>query len=489
MLILSMIFWTSLVHSQVHAEPLCKDCNVVVIAMDALQAKHVTHLGHKVATTPNLDRLAQGGFSFRQAISPSSWTVPTYLSVFSSMYPSVHGMTNRYVTFTKDSKEQADFKKRKPEILTMAQTFKAAGYKTGGFTGDAGVSAVLGYDKGFEIYTDETQFGGLENSGKKAVEWLDKVGKQKFFMFLHGYDSHGQFDLPKDYNSRFEKAKSKGKYSGTKEEQAGIREAGLQGKPVKLSKAEVDFWRTWYDGKIADADERVGNFLRELEKRQLKEKTIVIVFSDHGTEFYEHGRFDHGHSLYDELVHVPWIISIPGQKGGKLIPQQVTTMDMLPTLLDISGVKAIEGLEKQMQGKSVRPLFDDAKLPGRDVFIETDYRNYTHKRGLRTADGWKYIQTLENGKEELFNLRSDPGEQKNLAASNKSKLAQLKDTLNKHVAALPAPTGGIATGCLPAYKGQCEYENYQDYQKYQKYQEYQKYDGKQPYDGKKKDGK
>lgn len=440
------------------AAAVCKDCNVLVIAMDALQAKRVGHLGYKkAATTPNLDKLAKNSYSFKQAISPASWTVPTYLSVFSSMYPSVHGMTNRYTTFTKESKEQSNFKKRKPEIMTMAQVFKAAGYKTGGFTGDAGVSAILGYDKGFDAYTDETQFGGLENSTKKAFEWLDKNSKEKFFLFVHGYDSHGQFGLPEGYKSKFWKGDKKSQYAGKKEEQAQIREAGLKGEPVKLSKEDQEFWNAWYDGKIADADERVGVILKELEKRGLREKTMIVVFSDHGTEFYEHGRFDHGHTLYDELIHVPWIISLPGQKTAKLISQQVTTLDMLPTLIDIVGVKALDGMDKQIQGRSVKSLLENPKGAGHDVFVETDYRNYTHKRGLRTADGWKYIQTLENGSEELFNLKADPKEQNNLATANKKKRDQLKEILSKHVAALPAPAGGFTTGCLPAYQGQCDY--------------------------------
>lgn len=437
----------------------CGDCNVVVIAMDALQAAHVHHLGYKKPTTPNMDRLAKSGFSFRQAISPSSWTVPTYLSVFSSMYPSEHGLTNRYVRFSKDKQETANFKNRKPEITTMAQIFKAAGYKTGGFTGDSGVSAILGYDKGFDAYTDETQFGGLENSAARALKWLEGLKDQKFFLFVHGYDSHGQFQLPEGYSSRFQSAKAPVKYKGTREEQAQIREAGLKGEAPKLNREEIEFWRNWYDGKIADADRRMGEFLEKVRALSPAKKTIVIVFSDHGTEFYEHGRFDHGHTLYDELVRVPWIISVPGaRRSGRILNEQVSTIDMLPTLLELTGVPADKSLTEQMRGRSVWPLIQGQEKGGRDVFTETDYRNFTHKRALRSADGWKYIQTLENGSEELYNLKADPKEQKNLATGKLAQLEKLKDALNKHLAKIPPPAGGTATGCLPVYKGQCEYD-------------------------------
>lgn len=441
------------------AKPLCDNCNVVLIALDALQAKHVHHLGHKVQTTKNLDALAKDGFSFRQAISPASWTVPTYLSVFSGTYPSVHGLTNRYVTFTKEKQEVANFQKRNPNLTTMAQTFKDAGYRTGGFTGDAGVSAVLGYDKGFEVYTDETQFGGIENSAGKALAWLDKVKDQKFFMFVHGYDSHGQFSLAPGYKGRFYDAKLKTRFTGTREEQAQLREKGLKGEALNLTSDEIKFWRNWYDGKIADADERLGHLIGELKKRNLLEKTVVIVFSDHGTEFYEHGRFDHGYSLYDELLHVPLVLAIPGQKGGKVVSAQVGTQSILPTTLEITGIGLSEALKKQVPVPSLVPLIKgDGK--GYDVFSETDYRNFSHKRAVRTKEGWKYIVTLENGKEELFQVSKDPTESRNLASVNKAKLAQLKKQLNKHMEGLPAPVGGLATGCLPAYQGQCDYQPY-----------------------------
>jgi arylsulfatase A-like enzyme len=439
----------------VHGEPLCKNCNVLVIALDAVQAKHVHYLGAKNPTTPNLDRLAKQGYAFHQAISPASWTVPAYLSVFSSMYPSSHGLVNRYTEFTKEKKTQDNFVKRQPQLQTMAQIFKANGYKTGGFTGDAGISAILGYDKGYDKYTDETQFGGLENSTDKALKWLSETKPEKFFLFVHGYDSHGQFALPGGFKSRFQKTENKTKYKGTKEEQAEIREAGLAGKPVKLTDEDIEFWRTWYDGKIADADERVGKLLSALEKGGYLKNTVIVVFSDHGTEFYEHGRFDHGYSLYDELIHVPYIIKLPNQKAGKEIKQQVGTISTLPTLMDVVGFKADEILRSQMQGTTLLPYLQGKGAGGNDVYIETDYRNHSHKRALRSADGWKYIQTLENGTEELYNLKTDPAEKINLNEKEKARLAKMKAMLQAHLNRLPA--ANLSTGCVPAYKGQCEY--------------------------------
>lgn len=437
------------------AKPACDKCNVVVIAMDAVQAAHVHSFGNKLENTPVLDGLAEHGTAFTQAISPAPWTVPAYLSLFSSMYPSAHGLTNRYLTYSSKEKVEADFKKHTPEIITLAQVFKDNGYKTGGFTGDAGVSAILGYDKGFETFTDETHFGGLENSSDKALAWLDKVGHGNFLLFVHGYDAHGQFKLPEGYHSKFWTG-GPTRFKGTPQEQAEMREAGLRGEFPKLTDNEKAFWRAWYDGKIADADARVGHFLDELKKRGLLEHTIVVVLSDHGTEFFEHGRVDHGHTLYDELIHVPFIVDLPGQKKGHVVTAQVTTLDLLPTLMDLTGVKSTPALKKQISGVSLAKAVRTGKFAGEDVYSETDYRNYTHKRSLRTKDGWKYIMTLENGGEELYNVHSDPGEKHNLISEDKTMAAKLKEKLTKHLDAMPVAPTRLASGCLPAYPGQCD---------------------------------
>jgi choline-sulfatase len=449
-----IMFILALCAAPARAAPVCSDCNVVLISMDALQARHVSHLGYKLPTTKTVDSLARAGVSFAQAISPASWTVPTYLSVFSSTYPSVHGLTNRWEKFSEKEKKQNNFKLAKPGLITIAEVFKAAGYATGGFTGDAGVSAVIGYDKGFDVYTDEVQFGGMDNSEKHALAWLDKLGGKKFFLFFHGYDSHGQYAVKEGYRSRFHPEGITTKYKGTKEEQAEIREAGLRGEFPKLTEDDLKFWRGWYDGKIADADDRLGSFLSALEKRGLKEKTLFVLISDHGTEFAEHGAFDHGHTLYDELVHVPFVISGPGVKKGRVLKEQVTTLDVLPTVLELTGLPVSKELKSQMAGRSLAQVVTGGSLSGADVFTETDLRNFTHKRALRTSDGWKLILTLETGAEELYNLRKDPSEKNNLAEKETGRREKLRKKLMAHIEAMPLGRNS-STECLPVYQGQC----------------------------------
>lgn len=437
--------------------PLCPDCNVIIIGLDALQVAHVSHLGYPVETTPTVDMFARQGTSFTQAISPSSWTVPSYMSIFTGLYPSEHKVVNKFSTFTKEKQVTSNLKALSPQVETLAETFKANGYVTGGFTGDAGVSGSFGYKDGFDIYTDEKAFGSIGNSATHALEWVEKNKDKKMFIFLHGYDDHGQFDLPDNYKGRFMPTDYKGKYKGTETEQRDLREIGLAKGKINLTEKDVAFWRSWYDSKIRDSDDRLKEFWEAYSRIDTKNKTMVVIVADHGTEFYEHGRFDHGFSLYDELVHVPLIFVIPGTEGVGMIGDQVTTLDVAPTILDITGVTPSKQYASQLRGSSLLSYLQRGKGEARDVFIETDYRDYTHKRGVRTTDGWKYILTMENGKEELYNLANDPGEQKNLIKDFPERASALKLRVKDHLASMgKSMDGPWPIGCVPVYGDQCK---------------------------------
>jgi arylsulfatase A-like enzyme len=161
------------------------------------------------------------------------------------------------------------------------------------------------------------------------------------------------------------------------------------------------------------------------------DKTIFVLTSDHGTEFHEHTRFDHGFTLYDELIHVPLVIKLPGQKNGKVITDQVSSLDIMPTLLELLEVKMPEKARGQLRGTSLIPAFK-GKPVTKDVYSETDYRQYTYKRSVITKEGWKFIYTLENKSRELYNLKKDPKEQKNLVELEPRLSYELEQKLFSH---------------------------------------------------------
>jgi arylsulfatase A-like enzyme len=365
-----------------------------------------------------------------------SWTVPASMTWFTGVYPSEHRLTNKFSVFNPPYNVLSNLKKLSPELITLAEILKQNGYATGGFTGNAGVSGMFGYDQGFdEYFYEKGRFGSMSVSIPKGLEWLRKNKERKFFMFLHGYDMHGQNIPVEGFDYRFVDKGYDRKFTGSAAEQEALREEGLEKGAVALRDEDVKFWRAIYDEKIQRTDERFRKFLDEYEKMGLMDKTIFVLTSDHGTEFHEHKRFDHGFSLYDELIHTPLIIKLPKMKAGKVIRDQVSSIDVMPTILDLLDVTVPDKAGKQLRGASLVPALKGRSVD-KDVFFETDYRQYTYKRGLRTKDGWKLIYTLENKSRELYNLTDDPKETRNLVDKELRRAYEMEQRIFAHFKAI-----------------------------------------------------
>lgn len=431
-----------------------KSYNVVIFAFDGLQAHHLSAYGYTERdVTPHLDAFLKSATVFTNTVSPASWTVPTFMSIFTSRYPSEHKLTNKLVaqkTATSTVVRQANMQALSPGIETLAQILKRHGYATGGFTGDAGVSGSFGYKEGFDTYFDTKTFGGFETSIPPALAWLRDHTQEKFFMFVHGYDVHGQHEPEDGFDYRYVRKPYAGTFTGSPKEQAALREQGLAGKPLDVSASDVDFWRSIYDEKINDADAAFGAFIHSLNTLGLATSTIVVVVSDHGTEFFEHGRVDHGHTLYRELLDVLFAIHVPGSKGH-MAKGLVSTLDLAPTLLSL--LKIDDPAREHMKGTDLTRALDGKKVE-HDVYSETDYRLYTHKRSITTTDGWKFILTRETGAEELYDLKNDPGETRNLASEQPKKAYELAQKLYAHLRDI-GDIGPWPIGCLPVYADQC----------------------------------
>ena len=410
-----------------------KDYNIILVSFDALQAAHVGSLGYKRNITPTIDAMAKEGINFTRNISTASWTVPASMTWFTGVYPSEHRLTNKFSVFNPPAGNKlSNLKELSPELVTLAEVLKENGYATGGFTGNAGVSGFFGYGQGFDQYFFEKgKFGSMGVSIPKALDWLKENKGRKFFMFLHGYDMHGQNVPVEGFDYRFVDKGYDKKFTGSAQEQEALREEGLEKGSATLRDEDVKFWRAIYDEKIQRTDAKFKGFLNEMKTLGLMDKTIFVLTSDHGTEFHEHKRFDHGFSLYDELIHVPLVIKLPKLKAGKVVSDQISSIDVMPTILDLLDVKVSEKLKKQMRGASLVPALK-GKAVTKDVYSETDYRQYTYKRSLITKEGWKFIYTLENKGRELYNLKKDPKELKNLVEQEPKRAYELEQQLFAH---------------------------------------------------------
>jgi arylsulfatase A-like enzyme len=407
-----------------------RDHNLVFVSFDALQASRV---GPKL--TPALHRFSEGAFRFTEARSVASWTVPASMSWFTGVYPSEHGMTNKFAVYTAKEKRVARLSERAPGLATLADVLRLNGYATAGFTGNAGVGPAFGFDQGFDTYAAPREtFAGFEESAPRALEWLRAHKHRKFFLFLHGYDVHGQhapnggLDLrfaPKGYDRRF---------TGSPQEQELLREEGLERGRVTLRPEDVALWRGVYDEKVQRADAKFGAFLEEFEKLGIAERTLFVIVSDHGTELHEHGRFDHGFTLYDELIRVPLVFKLP-RAPGRAIADRVSTIDLFPTLLDLLAVKPPDVVAKRVRGESLVPALKGTSA-ARSAFAETDYRAYTYKRCVVSPDGFKLIYTLESRSRELYDLTTDPGETRDLSKADPARANELERELFAHFARL-----------------------------------------------------
>ncbi|MCE9532614.1 MAG: sulfatase-like hydrolase/transferase [Planctomycetes bacterium] len=409
-----------------------KDHNIVFVSFDALQAAHVGCLGYSRNVTPTIDAIAKNGFNFTQTMSVASWTVPASMTWFTGVYPSEHRMTNKFAVYQPEMRKLANLKDLAPNLMTLAEILKQNGYVTGGFTGNAGVSGGFGYEQGFDVYYYELgKFGSIDQSIPKALEWLKTNKDKKLFLFLHGYDIHGQNTPASGFDYRFVDKKYDNKFTGSVQEQEVLREEGLEAGQVTIRDEDVRFWRAAYDEKIQRTDEKFKHFLEDYDKLGLTQKTLFVLTSDHGTELFEHRRIDHGFTLYDEQIHVPLIFKLPRQTSGTAIADRVSSIDVMPTILDLLDVQIPENAKKQLRGTSLVSTMK-GEAAKRDVFSETDYRLYTYKRSIVTPDGWKLIYTLESRRRELYDLKADPGESKNLAAAEMNRAAALEEKIFAH---------------------------------------------------------
>ena len=435
-----------------------KDHNLIFVSFDALQAAHVSCLGYERKVTPTIDSVAKHGFNFTTNTSVASWTVPASMTWFTGVYPSEHRMTNKYALYQPPLRKVARLKELSPQLVTLADVLKHNGYATGGFTGNAGVSGGFGYDQGFDVYYyPREKFGSMGEAIPLALKWLrqNTKRKQKFFLFLHGYDVHGQATPAGGYDYRFVDKSYDKRFTGSEIEQELLREEGLDKGRLTLRDADVRFWRAIYDEKIQRTDANFKRFMTEFAKLGISDKTLFVLTSDHGTEFYEHRRFDHGFTLYNELVHVPLVIKLPGQTAGKKVTDRVSSIDIMPTILDLLDITASTKVKQQLRGTSLVSAMQ-GQPARRDVYCETDYRAYTYKRCVITPEGWKFIYTLENKTRELYHLPTDPHELKNVALMR----PELADKLEKKLFAYYKSLGHDLTikrwkvGLNPVYKSQ-----------------------------------
>jgi arylsulfatase A-like enzyme len=383
-------------------EALCEDCNVVLISMDTVRADRLGVYGHSLPTSPNVDRLAASSYVFDNAISQSAWTLPGHGAMMTGLYPSRLGVT------------EYPAKRGLPKVRTLAEEFHRAGYATGAFTGGGFVAAHFGFSRGFDIYSSDGR--RFEHNIDEALSWLRQNKARRFFLFLHGYDAH------RPYYSAPEHKRAIGLTGQRSAEQRKFCTKGAREKPD-----DIDVISRYYDAAIRNGDATVGRFLDELETLGLAGRTVVLVTSDHGEEFYEHGNCDHVRFLYREIVGVPYILYVPG-----LAKEPRRIADVVPASISVARtLLEIVGIWSDLPGVSLAPILRGEPAPVRTAFSETD--SIPGSNGSRGATiamtnaKQRLISYTDEGTDEGYDVVADRAERFVLPESHP--VYQLRSTL------------------------------------------------------------
>lgn len=458
--------------------------NVILIVADTVRADHLSCYGYNRKTSPNIDALVKQGVLYENVFSAAEWSYPSHASIFTGKYPSFHRTLGKDLCLHRENS-------------TIAEILNLKGYQTIGITSNILLSPENGFSKGFQKYvvldTPYRSFKFMKQSPKDFIrtliyglDWytyrniemikrfLDECSEKKpFFLFSNLYGCHAPYDPPRPFKKRFCSSLNEpmlyiiewlsNKILGNTGERIHDKELDVRklnrisdddgqysfmAKEVEVTEKEWEIVKAWYDGCIAYLDYRIGELVDFLHEKELFDNTLLIITSDHGENFGEHGLASHQFCLYDSLLHVPLVMVHPNiiPKGRK-ISSLVSTIDILPTILDILNIAKYNN---DIQGKSLFP-FNDQKIHdyicaecGESVTnIPTDWVQFkrlrpklkTYDKGskcLRT-ESYKYILSSDQ-KEELYNVYEDPLEETNIANKYPEKVKcfrkQLENTID-----------------------------------------------------------
>lgn len=441
----------------------CPDCNVILLSVDSLRADHVGAYGYKRDTTPYFDALVKKGALFENYFSPSFLTPVSEMSVHTGMYPTAHQTTNFDTVLPED-------------LSTLAQYFKEQGYATSALLSspefDINPALKTSFSRGFERYEYVPRDSAIQHNGLRAfprgeqvrVE-ADIIGAQKFFWWVAVGGVHWPYGeqganvfVDSAYNGIFkDKLLEWNTFQNIYE---GIRYPAHQ----QLTEDDVQYVIDQYDNGVRAFDEFLGQFMSELARRNVLDRTIVVIQSEHGEDLHEHGYFAH-YDILDTQTHTPLLVLLPHVKKGCRIASLASSVDVFPTLLELLGQPPLD----QFQGKSVASIMSGSEKDGErsEVFLERsplweetfsrinelaqrgivvgDERH--SERGIRTMR-WKYIQRTASAamekinwwqaitgrkmdfpEAELYDLIHDPGETKNVIGQYPNEAIALQEKL------------------------------------------------------------
>ena len=395
-----------------------KVARVILILIDTLRADAVSAIGGGTSRTPAIDRFAADAVLFERAVSPAPWTFPSMNTMMTGVAPYMDHRNTR----------------RTAPHRTLAANFAANGYHTRGIVGNHILFRPMDVTAGFDeidtygelpeqsfggdiadwLYPKRYRQGGITREITGFAErFLDQRGRDPFFLWLHYFDPHLQYAPPEEFTP-----------GGADTLPTWVwRRADQAFNPQAKAVA-----RALYDGEVRYVDHNVGQFLDSLRERGLYDDSLIILTSDHGEAFWEHGDNAHGYSLYQEELHVPLIIRPPGGGGGKRVRSFVPVQALAPTILELCGLAA----EKHPSWvPSLTPLLAQDAEDRYDTAIFSSGVLFGELRRSIVLNGAKYVYNVTSQSEELYDLETDPAERISLVNERPEIMAAARKRLKK----------------------------------------------------------
>jgi len=393
--------------------------NVVVYLIDALRADHLGCYGYQHPVSPHIDQFAEQAILFERAQAQTSWTRASVASIFTGLMPQVHSAND-------------DDDALSESVTTIAEFLRTSGYQTGGFTANGNAGPNVGFAQGFDVFQ---HFGAARSEAlnSEALSWLQGLAEDRpFFLWLHAVDPHEPYMPPDDLRRRFAPMVTDPDLGSV------ARVLSITRNSEVLTEGMISDLLSLYDAEIAANDRSLGALLGELRARGLYDDTLIIVVSDHGEEFYDHGGWTHGKTLYAEQLDIPLIVKLPGIRAGERISQVVQHVDILPTILDVVGL----GRPMGIQGKSLMALLlEEGRQRWKNrSFSSLDLRG---RIGSSVYDGhWKMIRLDDRRRgssAKLYDKRVDWEETVDLSSGLPDRIATMLTMDCSHSQRLPEP--------------------------------------------------
>ncbi|MEM9194917.1 MAG: sulfatase [Myxococcota bacterium] len=392
------IAWSalSLLTPPVETREIDRAKNVIVILTDTLRADKLRAYNPRSRVqTPVLDSIAENGVVFETAQSPENWTKPSVASILTGLHPVTHGARTQDAILSGDA-------------LMLGEHFKANGFATAGFIANGYVSDRFGFDQGWDRYRNfirEEGSSDASNVFREAGDWAEAHKDERFFLYVQPIDPHVPYDPGDQYLRMYD---NRTDYTGQVRPRATpdlLHDAKRNPPRVTFNESDVRRLEALHDGEITQHDVELGRFIERLKSLGVWEDTVLVFTSDHGEEFHEHGSWGHGHSVYQELLHVPLIVHYPESISAGRVSDTVSTMDIGPTIVELAGVRALPAAE----GRSLVPLMQG----GRRAVPEMAFSDFQDERRVTVSANFKFI-VRGNLTTSIFDLGQDPGEENQL---------------------------------------------------------------------------